>query len=364
MPNSLFECIEDKRNSILEGKTISSKQAQKSNNITEGTKTVNSVKTINEKVDRKTFKQMTEALKELNSKVNAYKIREQNINRIISSQNSQIDEYKALIENCNTQISQAKKAKALADKKLTQTKSNISKLTVENKQLRDEIRIKDNNSKDLDYLAEKVENTQQENNRYKSQIKSLNDKIRDLTEQLNRSKDVIKNYQSENEELTEELSRTSEQYDEELHKVNLQVSSLMSESDAKTQKINRLIEQIDTEQKATDSITEKYNRVTQQNKSLRSINTKYLNKYLNEYAGRYGIDPNNVKPLLKENATVEDVKQIVDTIRDKQDRYSKLPISYNKPTTINVLKENITNNNAVDEDKDTLKFLTDVKNNL
>ena len=363
VPNlhSLTRCIEDKKNSILEGKTISSNASKQFDNKVESSKSTNSVKTINERVNIKTFRQMSNALRELNSKVNAYKIREQNLNKIISSQNSQIDEYKALIENYSRQLSTTKKLKETVERKLTQTKSNISKLSSENKQLKDDIR--DKNNDDINYLTEQVECTKDENRKLKLQIKSLNTKISNLSEQLDQSNRLVDDYKYKNNNLSARLNELSEEYTKKLDDADAQISNLMTENTNKAQKISRLRDQIAEEKKANDSITEKYNRVTKYNKSLKSINNNYLNKYLNEYAGKYGIEPNSVKSLLKENASAEDVKQIVDTIRDKQDRYNKLPISYNEPTTINVLKENI---NTVSDDNDdgTLDFLTAVKNSL
>lgn len=371
VPNlhSLFECIEDRRNSILEGKTISSRQAQKSNNITEGSETVNSVKTINEKVDRKTFKQMTEALKELNSKVNAYKIREQNLNKIISSQNSQIDEYKALIEKCNKKLSANIEAKKAVEEKLTESQSNIKKLTAENRKLRKDIRTNDKNGDTINSLSEEVKNTKQLNNNLRQQVKSLNEDINDLTNQVNslrdqldKSNDIIEDYKYKNDNLVERINDNSEQYVNKLEKANMQITNLMRENTEKAQTIIDLENQLADEQKATDTLTEKYNRVAKHNKSLQSINSNYLSNYLNEYANKQGVDIDSVKSLLKENATPNDIKRIVDNIRDRQDRYSKLPISYNKPAAITVLNESISTGN--DNDDGTLDFLTAVKNSL
>lgn len=364
VPNlhSLFECIEDRRNSILEGKTISSKQAD----IKEGSRT--SVKTINERVDKKTFKQMTAALKELNSKVNAYKVREQNLNKIISSQNAQLEEYKALIENCNKKLSATNKAKETVEEKLNQSKSNVSRLTTENRKLRTSIREKDNES--INSLTEEVRNTKQDNDKLKRQVKSLteknnslNNQVSSLRKQLDESNDVIEDYKCKNDNLNERINTNSEQYVTKLERANAQINNLMKENTEHKQTIMDLENQLADEQKATDDMTEKYNRVAKKNKSLQSINANYLNNYLSEYANKQGVDSNSVKSILKENATVEDVKRIVDNIRDRQDRYNKLPISYNKPASINVLKESI-NTNGDDNDGNTLNFLTAVQNSL
>lgn len=372
VPNihSLFECIEDKRNSILEGKTISSKQAQKSNNIAEGSKTTNSVKTINETVNRKTFKQMAEALRDLNSKVNAYKIREQNLNKIISSQNSQIDEYKALIERCNKKLSATNKAKNAVEEKLTESKSNISKLTTENRKLRSDIRNNDKNDDVINSLSEEVTTTKQLNTKLKQQVKSLNEKVNNLVNQINslrnqldESNDTIEDYKYKNDTLNEKINDNSEQYVNKLERANAQITNLMKENTEKAQTIIDLENQLADIQEANDSLTEKCNRIAKHNKSLQSINSNYFNNYLNEYANKQGIDTDSVKSLLKENATVDDVKRVVDNIRDKQDRYNKLPISYSKPATINVLNESISTNGD-DSDTDTLNFLTAVKNSL
>ena len=190
----------------------------------------------------------------------------------------------------------------------------------------------------------------------------MTNQVNSLRDQLDKSNDIIEDYKYKNDNLVERINDNSEQYVNKLEKANMQITNLMRENTEKAQTIIDLENQLADEQKATDTLTEKYNRVAKHNKSLQSINSNYLSNYLNEYANKQGVDIDSVKSLLKENATPNDIKRIVDNIRDRQDRYSKLPISYNKPAAITVLNESISTGN--DNDDGTLDFLTAVKNSL
>lgn len=407
VPNlhSLTECIKNKKENLKnEGKTISSDVG---NQLNENSDSV-STKTIRG-VDRKTFKQMTETIHNLNSKVNAYKVRERNLNKLLNSYVEQLNLAQTEISELNEQVRKLTNSKKAVSEKLTQ-------LRTDNKQLKENVKqnVQSNNKLDsrIDTLNEELTITKNKFNllrtklnesnekvkesdeiinsymdkqiQYKSQIKDLKnqlsnsnkliesyktkeedylDNIADLESKLSEAEDTISTYINNEQSLTEQLNRQDENYQNQLDEISESHDTLLDDNDILHEEVDNLKQKVEQYKTTNDTITQKYNKLLEAYRNLQNVNSSYKTTYLKEYSSKQGVDPNSVKSLIKESTTPNDIKKLVDDVRDKQDRYSKLPISYNKPTTLNVLKEHINSKNSLEND-DTFNFLTAVVDNL
>lgn len=129
-------------------------------------------------------------------------------------------------------------------------------------------------------------------------------------------------------------------------------NSLNEQLDNADERYNTLLEKFNALQAKTTDLADKLN------KSVK-LNKQYTNSFLSECAINSGVNPKNV--VLNESITTPNkIKQLVEEVKDRQDRYNRLPISYEQPTTVNILKENI-NSKSVEED-DLESFLTSVQN--
>lgn len=407
VPNlhSLAECIEDKKENLkCEGKTISS-QVDSMLNVKSN---LTSTKTIRD-MDRKTFKQITETVYNLNSKVNAYKVRERNLTKLLNSYVEQLNMAQSEISELNEQVRDLTNSKKAVSEK-------VNKLKNDNKQLRENVKqnAQSNNKLDnrIDILNEELTVTknkfnsmrtqlQESNNKIKesdniissykdkqiqlrNQIKDLKnqisnsnrlmesykskeedylDNIADLESKLSQAEDTISSYINKEQSLTEQLDRQDENYQYQLDEISESHNTLLDNNDILQERVDNLEEEVKQYRTTNNEISQKYNKLLEAYRNLQNVNASYKTTYLKEYSNKQGVDPNSIKSLIKESTTPSDIKKMVDDVRDKQDRYSKLPISYNKPTTLNVLKEHITSTDNL-EGNDTLNFLTAVVDNL
>lgn len=359
VPNlhSLTECIEDRKSSLTkEGKTIS--KSNDSNNAVKS-KSNKFDKTIMENVDVSDFKRLSRTVSELNSKVNAFKLRENHLNKMNLNYKQQIEQLtsdlqrtKEQLKECRTYKKDISKYKRLSE---SLKKDNFT-LRQTNEAINNKlVRAKDDVSQ-IRQLNEQLNQLQSENN-------NLSETIDNLNEQLNESTTIINSYKDKQQLLKNKLKEqnyTNAKLDEtiELNR------TIKNDNNDLLSQIDSLEEQLKLSENDVSSYKSKYDRLLENYNRLKTINNSYKSTYLQEYANKQGINPDTVKHLIKESSSPKDIKKVVDDIRNKQDRYSKLPISYEEPTTLNVLKENINSSNEDDDYNNTLKFLTAVQNSL
>ena len=359
VPNlhSLNECIEDRKSSLTkEGKTIS-----KSNDSDNAVKSKSNKfdKTIMENVDVSDFKRLSRTVSELNSKVNAFKLRENHLSKMNLNYKQQIEQLTSDLQRAKEQLKECRtyKKDIAKYKRLSESlkKDNFT-LRQTNEAINNKlVRAKDDVSQ-IRQLNEQLNQLQSENN-------NLSETIDNLNEQLNESTTIINSYKDKQQLLKNKLKEqtyTNAKLDEtiELNR------TIKNDNDDLLSQIDSLEEQLKLSENDVNSYKSKYDRLLENYNRLKTINNSYKSTYLQEYANKQGINPDTVKHLIKESSSPKDIKKVVDDIRNKQDRYSKLPISYEEPTTLNVLKENINSSNEDDDYNNTLKFLTAVQNSL
>lgn len=359
VPNlhSLTECIEDRKSSLTkEGKTIS--KSNDSNNAVKS-KSNKFDKTIMENVDVSDFKRLSRTVSELNSKVNAFKLRENHLSKMNLNYKQQIEQLTSDLQRAKEQLKECRtyKKDIAKYKRLSESlkKDNFT-LKQTNEAINNKlVRAKDDVSQ-ICQLNEQLNRLQSENN-------NLSETIDNLNEQLNESTSIINSYKDKQQVLKNKLKEqnyTNAKLDEtiELNR------TIKNDNNDLLSQIDSLEEQLKLSENDVNSYKSKYDRLLENYNRLKTINNSYKSTYLQEYANKQGINPDTVKHLIKESSSPKDIKKVVDDIRNKQDRYSKLPISYEEPTTLNVLKENINSSNEDDDYNNTLKFLTAVQNSL
>lgn len=359
VPNlhSLTECIEDRKSSLTkEGKTIS--KSNDSNNAVKS-KSNKFDKTIMENVDVSDFKRLSRTVSELNSKVNAFKLRENHLNKMNLNYKQQIEQLTSDLQRAKEQLKECRtyKKDIVKYKRLSESlkKDNFT-LRQTNEAINNKlVRAKDDVSQ-IRQLNEQLNQLQSENN-------NLSETIDNLNEQLNESTSIINSYKDKQQVLKNKLKEqnyTNAKLDEtiELNR------TIKNDNNDLLSQIDSLEEQLKLSENDVNSYKSKYDRLLENYNRLKTINNSYKSTYLQEYANKQGINPDTVKHLIKESSSPKDIKKVVDDIRNKQDRYSKLPISYEEPTTLNVLKENINSSKEDDDYNNTLKFLTAVQNSL
>lgn len=367
VPNlhSLYECIKDRKNNLTstEGKTISSKA--KKVNTNESVKTTD--KTIIKETDRELVKTMSASLKELNCKVNAYKVREHNLTKVCENYKKQLQDSDSKIAELEEQIKvlQRKQHKTESLSKTNKSlANNITKLQEDNNKLSEQTKYNDKLEKEIDGLTEKLSNSNNRNKKLTETVNSLKETVSELEHKLNESNDIIVSYKNKQDILKQKLDSQKDNLHEHIQMLKDTNEDTNSYNEELLEKLNRTENDLDNSLAEMDELKSKYNKLLEAYKKSKQVNLSYKNAYLEEYANKQGISPNTVKNLIKESTSLKDIRKIVDDVRDKQDRYNKLPISYEEPTTYKVLSENITNMNKDEDFDSSLRFITDVVDSL
>jgi predicted RNase H-like nuclease (RuvC/YqgF family) len=346
--------IDNRKSQISEGKTITSKATE---GITTRSNSKPSIKTIDESV-----KVSTTTISELNQKIRAYKLRERCLTKSIEQYKAQItelknehnaqndkslkestkrlevvnetakrkiNEYKETINGLNETINklkQDKKSEVVLNNTLNKLKEDIKALKDENSnlnyQLTESERIINNYKERQTQLKEQLQEQKSINEAKESANKAQNTKIKDqinniktLQESMQNQSEMIDAQQNDFDVLKESYTSLETKYNELLHKYD------------------KLNETIDKLSKDKDILSEKLNR------SL-SLNKSYTDTYLAEYAKYKGINPKSIA-LNESISSPTKIKKLIDEARERQDRFNRLPISDDKPTTVNILKEDI-----------------------
>lgn len=379
--------IDNRKSQINEGKNISSVTPKINSNDFKSKQSSKPIKTINEDVNRETV----DTISELTQRIRAYKLREKHLTNSINN-------YKEQIKSLNEQLDKKNKTNSLHE-------SNQKRLEVVNATAKQKI---SNYQKDITDLKETINSLKKERrstkvlnetlNTLRDELKTLKNENQSLQDKLDESENIINSYKDRQKQLKDSLceqKRLNEDLNNNQNNIiedkdnNIQVLKETNRSQFRTIKEQEdNINQLDTycadlEQQYKDcyklykdlmnentSLKEQINKLSDSNTKLTekfnkslALNKTYTDTFLTEYAKSNGVNPNNV--LLNESiSNPATIKKLVAEVKDKQDRYNKLPISYAQPTTINILNENINRNGVDEEDSRIESFLTSVQTQL
>lgn len=399
--DSLLESIQDKCNSIKEGKTITSQseELQESivNNVenhvetdTNDTDTNNvSAKTIRE------HKELFSCLNDMRKQVSAYKHRESRLLQVINKKDLEIENLTSKnkmllnVQRENNKLQQQceklKRSKEVTSNKLQETinskdnqlKSLSTKVSRQQtnlnsvkdnlhsvqqdlnssysniKELRENINAKDSiitklqnevttKNNRLHSLQETLNSCKSQTNADKQTIEELQFTINDLNEKLQALESDMRTTVNESNNTTGQMELEINQYSGLVDSLHGEVNNLKSE----------LTETINVNKKLTAKI-----------KKLSEQLNNYQQNYVNTKSRQFGIDAESVKKFVTADTSVNQVNKIVEELQQTKDRYAKLPISESMPTGVVINSANITKKSAESDEDDRLtKFVESITN--
>lgn len=393
---SLIESIENRCESIKDGKTITSDvKVDSQKKVTESID--NTTNTNNNELSAKTIreaKEMYSCVNSLRKQINAYKFREKKLLSVIDAKNKELCTVNESVQDYSS--------------KCTSQKYVTAKLKNKNKQLVTELYkskkdIKDNETKvnniiqELeDDLTSKNKELSKLNYSYNKQVKvseRLENKLTNSNDKLSELQNTLNETTSINEDLQSQLSVK----DTEIERLENTLNSSMLKEDSYRQRINELQKKnkmltqqlealesnaladrrtndnnINAMESEINSYTDIIDGLQTQLESFRTqrdesvdVNKKLLNKckqlkeqisnyqklYVNTKAKQLGIDPSLVIEHINDNSTVESINKLIENVQKTKDRYAKLPISESIPKGVLIDSNNKQTNKDAEMEK-------------
>lgn len=409
--DSLMESIQDKCNSIKEGKTITSEidsELHKSNESSETNDSqslAESTKTDNSKRSAKTIREHKELLKcisDMRKKLSAYKYREEQLSDVIQSKDLKIESlekkldkfdsvkyannmYKKQTESLTKKVSELNRQLDSVNGKLRTTEKlqrdatkESAKNAFNSKRLQESINTKTHEILDLKSQlesAKELEKTstklnaeyiqlQESAKRKDAEISKLSKTITEKDNKLNNCQDKIQS-----------LSETIKNLESEIKSLNTKIHSLQSESlsshfesernanqmESEINSYNELIEslqdQLETVKAQRDASNDNNKKLSAKCKQLSERLATYQQSYVNTKSKQLGIDADSVQKFVNTDTTIGQVNKIVEDLQRTKDRYAKLPISENAPSGVVINNSNITS----DVDDETARITSFVE---
>lgn len=400
--DSLLESIQDKCNSIKEGKTITSQseELQESivNNVENHVETDTNDTDTNNNVSAKTIrehKELFSCLNDMRKQVSAYKHRESRLLQVINQKDLEIEN----LNSKNKMLMTVKRENTKLQQQCEQLKR--SKEATSNK-LQEAINSKDNQLKSLNTKVSRQQNNLDlvKNNltSIKKDLNSSYSDIKELRENLNTKDSVITKLQTEVTNKNTKINRLQETLDsckaqtnadkqtikelqfkvnslnEKLQALESDMTTTINESNTTTGQMELEINQysglVDSLHDEVNSLKSELNETNSLNKKL-GMKVKKLSEQLNNYQQNYvntkskqfGIDADSVKKFVTAETSVNQVNKIVEELQQTKDRYAKLPISESVPTGVVINSANITKKSPDSEEDDRLaKFVEHIAN--
>lgn len=395
--DSLLESIQNKCDSIKEGKTITSDSKELHNteiveNVTkvDNTQTTNnqSAKTIREQ------KELFSCLNDMRKQISAYKHRESRLLKVIESKDLQITK----LESCKEQLTSSKyvngklqrqveRLQNYSNKQATMFKESVNtkkkQLSDLNNVLTDTTAELDNTNNKLSRITEKYNNAtksintlQQELYSKDSHIKKLDNVVRTKDNKINSLQESVKSYKhkiSTNENTIAQLNNEIQTLNEKLQTLvtDMNISEQESTKTAGQMEleINQYTELVDSLHNQVNTLKSELNESSINKKKLENRINKlneqlsmYQQNYVNTKSRQFGIDADSVKKFVNADTTVSQVNKIVEELQQTKDRYAKLPISEGVPKGVTFKSSDITTTVEDDESARLTRFVEQVTN--
>lgn len=377
--DSLLESIQNKCNSIKEGRTTTSENeelliqveplgTEDSETTTDNEPQSNSAKTIRE------HRELLSCVNTLRKQVNAYKYRESKLLSVIQTKNEQLESLQAakeklgsvtytnsMLKRENEQLKSSGQAKVTKIQEQLTTKNttisslqtqltsqedvistlrnhlNESKGNVRNLQrdLTDKSRSIDKLTETINQSNNKIANLQETNKRYKSTISSQQETIKELQNNITDLNEQLNSLHSDMTMSEAESNRNSKQMEVEINSYSELVDGLHNQVLALKEDLT----------KSRDS----YENLSKRSKQLQERLGLYQRNYVNTKSKQLGVDPAMVQKYVNSNTTVNQINKIVEDLRDTKDRYAKLPISESAPIGVTLDSVNVTQSNSEED---------------
>jgi len=395
--DSLLESIQNKCDSIKEGKTITSNSNELHNTeIVENVTKVDSTQTTNNQ-SAKTIREQKElfsCLNDMRKQISAYKHRESRLLKVIESKDLQITK----LESCKEQLTSSKyvngklqrqveRLQNYSNKQATMFKESVNtkkkQLSDLNNVLTDTTAELDNTNNRLSRITEKYNNAtksintlQQELYSKDSHIKKLDNVVRTKDDKINSLQESVKSYKhkiSTNENTIAQLNNEIQTLNEKLQTLvtDMNISEQESTKTAGQMEleINQYTELVDSLHNQVNTLKSELNESSTNRKKLENRINKlneqlsmYQQNYVNTKSRQFGIDADSVKKFVNADTTVSQVNKIVEELQQTKDRYAKLPISESVPKGVTLKSSDITTTVEDDESARLTRFVEQVTN--
>ena len=376
--DSLLESIQNKCDSIKEGKTITSDSKELHNteiveNVTkvDNTQTTNnqSAKTIREQ------KELFSCLNDMRKQISAYKHRESRLLKVIESKDLQITKLESYKEQLTSSKyvngrlqRQVERLQNYSNKQATMFKESVStkkkQLSDLNNVLTDTTAELDNTNNKLSRITEKYNNAtksintlQQELYSKDSHIKKLDNVVRTKDNKINNLQESVRSYKhkiSTNENTIAQLNNEIQTLNEKLQ-MELEINQYTELVDSLHKQVNTLKSELNESSTNRKKLENKINKLNEQL-------SMYQQNYVNTKSRQFGIDADSVKKFVNADTTVSQVNKIVEELQQTKDRYAKLPISESVPKGVTLKSSDITTTVEDDESARLTRFVEQVTN--
>lgn len=363
--DSLLESIQNKCNSIKEGRTTTSDNKELQTQV-ESLNTNDSEETTNKPQDNsaKTIREQKELLSCINSlrkQVNAYKYRESKMLQVIQSKTAQIESLQSekeklkSVKYTNSMLKREnKQIKASEQAKFTKVQEQLVHKDTKLNSLQNEFSTAMDT---ISTLKSNLAESRQIANNLKKDVSNKTNEIKQLTETVNSNNSKIARLQNSNASYKSTISqqtKTINELEADITDLKEQLNTLKSSitlSEAESNRnntqmeseINSYTELVDKLHDEARELKENLNKANENNNSL-SKRAKHLQEQLGMYQHNYvntksrqmGVDPTVVQKYVNTSTTVSQINKIVEDLRDTKDRYAKLPISESAPIGVTI----------------------------
>lgn len=369
--NRIKRSIKNRKSEIVEGKTISSKATNSNDSRKANLLNNKSAKTVRDNLEKLSN---TESIQTLNERLHAYKIKEKHYKKIINDYQLKVEQLNQKVcsineslDSCNNVRNKAVESSKKLKRTIT-TQSNDLKLleTTNNRLTRQNNIIKNDRRKQL----QEAELQKKRNQELQSELVLLKEENQNLTAQVQESSSIIESYKLKQQQLKDSLKEqqdNTKNYQETISDYQDKVDNQETDITELENSYNNLCQENTELQEKYDRLLESYTTITTKDKQLieklqksLQLNKQYTNSFLSTYANSCGVNPKSVT-LNESIVSPKKIKQLVTEVKDRQDRYNQLPISYDEPTKVGILTESVGTNNLSEEDKQLERFLTDVQ---
>lgn len=336
--DTIIESIEDRCNNLQDvDKTIVTGE-----DITKETTLKESAKTIRDK------KQLYNCIKSLRSQVSAYKHRESRYLDMLSEKDEMLDSLKESLHSARNNVLESVRKRATntnnLSEKLKKSSRVINSLNEEVSVLNDSMTNMKKALNDLRLDKKQLtENLNQTIKKNKSLEASYQLKVDNLEEQLQKANNRISYFENQTKLQENNHAQEIQSLDKEVTEYDTLLQEAQDKLNNKTQHIKSLNESI-------TKLSENIEKQKELNKFLQTQLNSYQKGYISKVSNIQGVDEKLITESISNKTTPQQIDDMVNTVRDKMDRYSKFPITNYNINTSDVLIENI--NNDTEENKE------------
>lgn len=310
--DTIIESIEDRCNNLQKAdKTIVASKEDSVETLKESAKTI------------RDNKQLYSCIKSLRSQVAAYKHRENRYVESINEGNEKLQESARKVRMLQRQLNEEKKRtdesvrqKRKTDRLLSERIKTSSSDLMESKRVISDLRQKNKE------LQETLSNALRTN---KMDLEKQDTKLSEVQEKLSKSNERVAYLESVFDKAQTEHSNEVHSLDSEINNYSSLLQEAQQRLESKTSTIKKLTESVETMRSDMNKQKSTINSLLEQLNS-------YQKQFVDNLSTLHDVDSKSIMKKVTPDMKPNDVQNLVESVRDKLDRYNKFPISQNSIT--------------------------------